>query len=97
MDRNDVIRMIIQHNDSIDNYINGELAERLGAVNGRISLDKWFKAQELLSEQDFYKKGYAILRPCRDAGFDVKIGSNDKLCLYENGRETYINRALYTA
>lgn len=80
--REDVIRAVEAHNNSIDTYINGELAERLGAVNGRISVDKWFKAQELLEAQDFRKKGYAILRLCRHDGWDVKIGCDDKLSFY---------------
>lgn len=67
-------RAIIQaHNESIDNYINGELARQLGAKDGKVSMNQWFKAQELINAQGFYKKGMAILEDLRRKGFDVKM------------------------
>lgn len=83
MKENEVIEIIKKHNESIDNYINGELAEKLNAKNGKILMDNWFKAQNLIKEQNFYGKATKILRELRSKGFDVKIDmQSDKLTYY---------------
>lgn len=61
------------HNEMIDNYINNDLAKELGAKNGKITLDQWFKAQELINKQGFYSKAKKLLNELRAAGFNVKI------------------------
>ena len=78
----EVIKMIKEHNDSIDSFIHGELAEKLGAKNGRISFEQWFIAQKLINEQNFYDKAMVLLNKCRDDGFDVKINMQSNKLVY---------------
>lgn len=73
MTKQDVINAIQAHNNAIDNYINGELSKKLNAKNGKIKMNQWFKAQTLIKEQNFYKKGMVILKELRAEGFDVKM------------------------
>lgn len=73
MMKEEAIRKIQEHNDSIDTYINSTLAQELGAKDGKISMNQWFKAQSLIKEQNFYEKGMSILQELRSAGFDVKM------------------------
>ncbi len=78
----DVKRMVQEHNDSIDAYINGPLAKELNAKNGMIRMEQWFKGNALIKEQGFYEKGMAILKPARAAGYDVKMDmQSNKLVL----------------
>lgn len=77
MTKEEVKRRMQEHNESITRYYEGELAEALGAKDGKISLDKWFKAQELIKAQGFYDKGIKIVRECQAAGFDVKMNMQD--------------------
>lgn len=80
MTMQEAIEKVRAHNEMIDNYINNELAKKLGAKNGKISLDMWFKAQELISEQDFNGKAQELLQELWNAGYDVKINmQNHKL------------------
>lgn len=73
MMKEEAIRKIKEHNDSIDTYINSTLAHELGAKDGKISMNQWFKAQALIKEQNFYEKGMTILKELRNEGFDVKM------------------------
>ena len=73
MTKDEAKAIINKHNESIDNYINNDLAKELGAKNGKISMNQWFKAQELIKAQGFYEKGMEILRDLRSKGFDVKM------------------------
>lgn len=59
------------HNEAIDTFINVTLKEHFGGE--KINVSQWFEAQRLISEQDFYNRAMAILKPLRSAGVDVKI------------------------
>ena len=66
------------HNESIDTYINVTLKEHFGS--DKISVDQWFEAQHLIKQQNFYKKGYSILKVIRAFGIDCKMNmQSDKL------------------
>ncbi len=81
--KSDVLDLIEKHNNEIDGFIYGELSEKLGAKNGKIRLDQWFKAQELIKEKRFYEKGMDLLKLFRDDGWDVKIDAqSNKLRFY---------------
>ena len=73
MKKEEAIKRIKEHNESIDTYINSTLAQELGAKDGKISMNQWFKAQSLINEQKFYEKGMTILQELRNEGFDVKM------------------------
>ena len=76
----EVIQKVLEHNKMIDNFINIDLAKKLNAKDGMISMNDWFKAQTLIKEQNFYKKGKALLDELRGQGFDVKMDmQSDKL------------------
>lgn len=63
---------IEEHNKAIDDFDN-VLAEKLNAVDGKVPITAWFKAQELISEQHFYEKGISLVRESRAAGNNSKI------------------------
>jgi hypothetical protein len=79
----EVIDIIKAHNESVDKYINGELAKKLHAKNGKIKMDQWFEAQRLIREQDFYGKGNEILKRLRAEGFDVKMDMQANKLVYK--------------
>lgn len=56
MNKEMVMELINNHNDSINKFIYGELATKLGAKNGKIKMNDWFKAQSLIKEQCFLRK-----------------------------------------
>lgn len=82
MTKEEVKARVKAHNEMIDNYINNDLAKELGAKNGKITLDKWFKAQELINKQGFYGKAKELLNELRKAGFDVKINMQDNKLVF---------------
>ena len=60
--------------DFMVNVLPGLLKERgINVVNGEIKLNDWFKAQQIIQDQDFFKKGYSILKKLRNKGFDIKM------------------------
>lgn len=82
MTKGEAQEIILTHNKSIDDYINIELAKELNAKDGKISINQWFKAQQFINAQNFYKKGMAILNDLRNQGFDVKMNmQSNKLVL----------------
>ena len=83
MKEHEVIDIIKAHNESIDNYINGELAERLHAKGGKIEMNQWFEAQRLIKEQDFYGKGRELQKKMRAEGFDVKMDMQANKLVYK--------------
>lgn len=68
------------HNEQIDNFINVTLKEHFGTDT--LNVQQWFEAQHLILEQNFYKKGYAIMKALRDLGIDCKMNmqSNKLVC-----------------
>ena len=60
--------------DFMVNDLPGILHERgINVVNGEIKLNDWFKAQQIIQEQNFFKKGYSILKKLRNKGFNIKM------------------------
>jgi hypothetical protein len=69
-------------NAKIDTFMKVELpklleSEGIPVKNGRISMNGWFKANEIINRQNFYEEGHAILRELREAGYDVKMNMQD--------------------
>lgn len=66
------------HNDSVDYFINETLKEHFGTDT--LNVSQWFEAQSLIRNQNFYKKGHAILEVIRAFGIDCKMDmQSDKL------------------
>lgn len=88
MTRGEAKKIINAHNDEIDNFIYNEVPKLLNLTkdkNGEYSLTMadWFKANELIRKQDFYKKGIEIQNMLRDDMHDVKMDmQSNKLILY---------------
>lgn len=91
MTREEAKKIINAHNDEIDNFIYNEIPKLLNLTNltkdknGEYSLtmEDWFKANELIRKQDFYKKGKEILNMLRDDMHNVKMDmQSNKLILY---------------
>lgn len=88
MTREEAKKIINAHNDEIDNFIYNEVPKLLNLTkdkNGEYSLTMadWFKANELIRKQDFYKKGIEIQNMLRDDMHDVKMDmQSNKLILY---------------
>ena len=76
--------MARKHNESVDTYINVTLKEYFGS--DKISVEQWFEAQLLIKQQNFYEKGYSILKVIRAFGIDCKMDmQSDKLYCPELG------------
>lgn len=85
-----VERLIEDHNDSIDAYINITLPKKLRregyeVVEGRISLDTWFAAQRLLAEAHFCDKATALCSALRAFGYDVKRDAQTDKLIWDGG------------
>ena len=91
MTREEAKKIIDAHNNEIDNFIYNEIPKLLNLTNltkdknGEYSLtiEDWFKANELIRKQDFYKKGREIQNMLRDDMHNVKMDmQSNKLILY---------------
>ena len=73
--------LIKKHNDEVDEYVES-LGEKFHAKSGMISIENWFKANEMIQEQGFYEKGMKVLRQIKSEGFNVKMDmqSNKLVC-----------------
>ena len=66
------------HNENIDHFVKVTLKEHFGSET--ITASQWFEAQRLIRQQNFYKRGYAILKVLRSFGIDCKMDmQSDKL------------------
>lgn len=75
-------RAIKEWNDHIADFMANKLPELLKAEgvqvkNGRICMNDWFKANEIVERQNFYKTGHELQMKLRDAGHDVKMNMQD--------------------
>lgn len=59
------------HNDNIDHFIKVTLKEHFGGET--ITPSQWFEAQRLINDQNFYKRGYGILKVLRSFGIDCRM------------------------
>ena len=91
MTREEAKKIIDAHNEEIDNFIYNEIPKLLNLTNltkdknGEYSLTMadWFKANELIRKQNFYKKGIEILNMLRDDMHNVKMDmQSNKLILH---------------
>lgn len=74
---------IEKHNNEVNNFINTQLKQRLGIKGDTINMNQWFKAQDIIKEQDFYNRGRLVQTELREAGFDVKMNmQSNELILY---------------
>ena len=74
-------------NAKIGNFMNVELpklleAEGFRVKNGKVSINAWFKANEIIGKQNFYKEGHEIQMKLRDAGYDVKMNMQDHTLVF---------------
>lgn len=74
-------------NEKIKNFTEIELpkllkAEGVPVKNGKISMNDWFKANEIIQRQNFYKEGHAIQMELREAGYDVKMNMQDNTLVF---------------
>ena len=68
-----IILEIESWNKELDVFYNETLAEKLGKKpTDKFSMHDWFKAQEIIREQNFYKIASEIQKKYRDMGYDVK-------------------------
>lgn len=76
------IEVVEKHNKEIDDFINIELAKKLNAKDGKITMEQWFTAQKYIQEQDFYNKGMAILKELKLQGIHVKMNMQSNKLVY---------------
>lgn len=75
-------------NASIDEFMTSRLpglleAEGIPVKNGKIRMNDYIKAMQILRNQDFYSKGHAIQVKLRSVGYDVKMDmQSNKLVIY---------------
>lgn len=74
-------------NEKISNFMKVELpklleSEGVRIKNGKISMNDWFKANEIIRKQNFYNEGHAIQMKLRDAGHDVKMNMQDNTLVF---------------
>lgn len=88
MTKTEVIEIIKAWNSKIDSFTTEELPVLLGYPEGttEISMNDWFKAQQLIREQNFYETGRDIQKGLRNAGFDVKMDMQSNKLVYDNIR-----------
>lgn len=76
-------------NAKIKDFMENKLPELLKAEgipvkNGKIPMNSYFKAMQIIQRQNFYKKGHEIQMKLRNAGYDVKMDmQNDTLVFHE--------------
>lgn len=68
-----VIAEIDRLNAETDKFYNETLPEMLSAMDGLITVTKWFAAQRIIRESGIYDKNHTFLDYARVNGFDVKI------------------------
>ena len=74
-------------NTKIKNFMEKELPELLKAEgcrvkNGKIAMNDYIKAMQIVQRQNFYKEGHAIQMELRNAGHDVKMNMQDHTLVY---------------
>lgn len=85
--RDDAVNAVNEWNAKIDNFMKVELPKLLESKgvrvkNGKISMNDWFKAAQIVHEQNFYQEGHAIQMELRNAGHDVKMNMQDNTLVF---------------
>lgn len=76
----EVKTLIAENNTKIENFINN-IPQIIGKK--KLTMNDWFKCQELIREQNFYKTSKKLLDELREDGWDIKIDmQSEKLCYY---------------
>lgn len=64
---NETVKAICKaHNDRVNSWLKTNIPETFPASD-------WIRYAQLFDEQNFYKKGYRLLKALRKRGFDVKM------------------------
>lgn len=87
INRDEAARIVNEWNTKIDNFMANELpklleAEGFRVKNGKVSMNAWFKANEIIGRQNFYKEGHEIQMKLRAAGHDVKMNMQDHTLVF---------------
>ena len=74
-------------NAKVGNFMSVELpklleAEGFRVKNGKVSINAWVKANEIIGKKNFYKEGHEIQIELRDAGYDVKMNMQDHTLVF---------------
>ena len=91
MENAEIVRRLIEdHNDSIDAYINITLPRKLRregyeVVDDKIALEAWFAAQRIIAEAHFYEKASALCSALRAFGYDVKRDAQSDKLIWNGG------------
>lgn len=85
--KDEAVEIVNAWNKKIDNFMGNELPELLKAAgvpvkNGKISMNGWFKANEIVQNQNFYAEGHKIQMKLRAAGHDVKMNMQDNTLVF---------------
>lgn len=85
--REEAKKAVNEWNAKIDNFMKVDLlklleAEGVRVKNGKISMNDWFKAAQIVQNQNFYEEGHAIQMKLRDAGHDIKMNMQDNTLVY---------------
>lgn len=69
-------------NEKIENFMKVDLPKLLEekgvrVKNGKIAMNDWFKAMQIVNDQKFYEAGHVIQMELRNAGHDVKMNMQD--------------------
>lgn len=86
--REEARQTVTAWNESIDEFMESKLpglleSEGIPVKNGKIRMNDYIKAMQIVRNQGFYSKGRAIQVKLRSAGYDVKMDmQSDKLILY---------------
>ena len=87
MTRNEAENRVNAWNAKIDNFMKVDLLKLLEengvrVKNGKISMNDWFKAAQIVQNQNFYEEGHAIQMELRNAGYDVKMNMQDNTLVF---------------
>lgn len=80
-------KTVKEWNAHIENFMQNELPRLLEergypVKNGRVSMNAWFAANEIIGKQNFYKTGHEIQMKLREAGHDVKMNMQDHTLVF---------------
>lgn len=82
IDRVKAESMVNEWNSYVKNFMENELPvllEKKGVPvkNGRITLNYWFTAMQIVQDQKHYEKARMVQIILRNAGYDVKMNMQD--------------------
>ena len=88
MTETQIIKIIETWNRKVDRFTTDELPILLGYPEGttEISMNDWFKAQQIINAQHFYENASRMQKTMRAWGFDVKIDMQSNKLVYGNIR-----------